>query len=286
MKLSIVISVHNQLNLAKSCYENSLWRHPDFNQVERIIIDNESTPPLRREDFPFAKIVRNEKNIGVYPTFKQGFEVSTGDVVAFLHSDVVVWEPDWEMRVLNTFNLNPQIGLVGFVGSDEIDQLGGRGGGTMSNFQGKMLVNTSLGTTPDNWHGSPAEAHGKRMLGYQRGAVVDGCVMAIRRDAWNKIGYRENFPPHHFYDRLISTQMLEVGYHVGVFGVAFDHISGQTVNQEKGYHTMAFEWLSDNLVITPPFDPTKNYDTDIYTIAEKKWLNEYRDTKHIVPTKI
>lgn len=284
MKLSAVISVHNQLPLAKACYQETHTNAPD---TEFIIIDNESTPALTQEDFLGAKIVRNEKNIGVYPTFRQGFEVATGDVVAFFHSDVVVWYQGWDLEVVKYFeSIYPNsLGLVGFVGSNEIDSLGGRGCGTMSNFQGKSLTDGNK-----TWKGSRAEDHGRRVLGYHRGAVVDGCVMIIKRDAWNSIGYRDDFPPHHFYDRLISTQMLEKGFHVGILGIPFDHISGQTVNQEKGYQEMGQAWLDKNpdpLIVPAHINPSDvTVDMAIYLKAEQKWLKEYRDTKHIVPIRI
>lgn len=285
-KLSVVISVMNQLPLAKSCYREIFKNTVDVN-TEFVIIDNESTEPIKQEDFPHAKIVRNEKNIGVYPTFKQGFEVATGDILCFLHSDLVIWEGAWDLRVLREFNNRQRLGLVGFVGSDEIDSNGGRGGGTMSNFRGRDLfgIEDSEGKAP-TWKGSPASAHGKTITEYYRGAVVDGCVMIISREAWNQIGYREDFPPHHFYDRLISTQMLEANFEVGVLGIAFDHISGQTVNQEKGYQTMAFDWLNNHGLIIGGFDPNHNYDENMYRLAEKLWLGEYRDIKRIVPIKI
>lgn len=288
MKLSIVIPTLNQIDLAKTCYKEILDN--SFVGTEFIILDNGSDEPIKQNDFPFAKIIRNEKNTGVYPTFKQGMEVATGDVVAFLHSDVVVWEKGWDKKVLETFEKNTKLGLVGFIGSDEIGADGGRGLGTASNFQGKEITDGNK-----VWQGSAWNKHGALLLDYMKGAVVDGCVMILSRDAWNKIGYREDFPPHHFYDRLISTQVLEAGYSVGVLGIECDHISGQTVNQEKGYQKMGREWLRThieelrykNLLEDIPKDISQIVvDQSIYLIAEKMWLDEYRDKKHLIPIKV
>lgn len=297
-KLSVVISVLNQVPLASSCFREIFKNTVDITNTEFIIIDNGSSPRLEDKDFPGAIMVRNEKNIGVYPTFEQGFRVANGEVVVFLHSDLVIWENGWDLRVRKEFENRQRLGLVGFVGSDEIDWHGGRGGGTMSNFSGNTLrstyVDKELKAENHLWKGSPASAHGKTITDYQRGAVVDGCVMIISRDAWNKIGFRSDFPPHHFYDRLISTQILEAGLEVGVLGIEFDHISGQTVNVEKGYQHMAYEWFHHNMIKDPifdlssfvVFDENHNYDSDIYKVAEDMWLKEYRDIKHIVPVKI
>lgn len=288
-KLSIIIPVLNQIDLAKTCYKEILVNNLNLeNETEFIILDNGSDIPIQEQDFLGAKIVRNEKNIGVYPTFKQGFEVATGDVVAFLHSDVVIWQYGWNNIVLDTFNTYNNFGLCGFIGSNEIDDRGGRGGGTASNFQGREITDRLK-----TWTGSDWTHHGKHLTDYMKGAVVDGCVMILSRKAWNRIGYRKDFPPHHFYDRLISTQILEAGYSIGVLGIEFDHISGQTVNQEKGYQKMAWEWLKKNQPIQDyemtrtfgDFD-SRNYDEALYKRAEYMWLKEYRDEKHIVPLSI
>ena len=261
-------------------------------EVEFVILDNGSDEPMDELSFPGAKIVRYEESIGVYPTFNMGFIYATGDVVAFFHSDLVIWEKDWNLRVMGQFKKTSpfyKLGLMGFVGSNEIDSNGGRGGGTTSNFQGKAMTNIVIGDHVEQgktYIGSPASAHGKTNSGFTPAAVVDGCAMIISRDAWNAIGFRENFPPHHFYDRLICTQVLEAGFKIEVGGIACDHFSGQTVNREPKYQTMAYEWLKTH-VTTPndsykDFDPKHNYDVDIYVVAEKAWLEEYR-SKGFVP---
>src|ERR1041385_2488700 len=232
MKFSIVISVLNQKPLARACF-SKIFENIEFNEYETefieyetefIIIDNGSDIAIDEAEFIPANVIRNEKNIGVYPTFKQGMEAAKGDIVAFFHSDVVIWEKGWNQRVIDTFINNPKLGLLGFIGSNEIDQAGGRGLGTISNFLGESLTDGVK-----TWSGSRWNIHGGNLTGYKKGAVVDGCVMILRREAWDFIGYRENFPPHHFYDRLISTQILEKNWDVGILGIGFDHISGQTV---------------------------------------------------------
>lgn len=285
MRLSVVVPVMNQVRMAKAVYAQ-LRRATDmaYDDVEFVIIDNGSTEPLSHDDFPGAKIVRNEQSSGVYPTFKQGFAETTGDIVAFLHSDMIVWEERWNERVVRAFDDRPKLGMIGFIGSDEIDTAGGRGLGTISNFQGDMLSDApDIEGKSMGWNGSAAHIHGKVSDQFSRAAVIDGCAMIIKRGCFFN---RVEFPPHHFYDRLISTQMHEQGFEVGVLGIACDHISGQTVNQEPAYQKMAYEWLKERMTIFdmkyPDFDPNKNYDTDIYQIAESMWLEEYRK-KGLVP---
>ncbi len=304
MKLSVVIPVLNQHDLAASVYAEI---RKNTNCVERkvefVILDNGSSPALAEQDFPGARIVRFEKTIGVYPTFREGFKAATGDVVAFFHSDLVVWEMNWNVRVIEEFEVcafvnlaipkfNKPLGMIGFIGSNEIDGSGGRGLGTTSNFAGKLL--DSRMTLIDKhipvrlgWKGSPAAAHGKHSSGISNAAVVDGCAMIISRQAWNAIGFRDDFPIHHFYDRLISTQMLEHGFDIEVMGVECDHFSGQTVCKEGEYHKVAELWCRANIdeKYFVQQDGRVNWDATIYQEAERRWLNEYR-AKGFVPTRV
>lgn len=279
MRLSVVIPILNQTELAMSVVKELIKNTSE--DVEILLINNGGDKKIE----PFGKInvVNNDKSIGVYPTFKQGFENTRGDIVAFFHSDFIVWERGWDIKVIEAFDFRSKLGMIGFIGSNEIDTAGGRGLGTTSNFQGKKLI--SILNETKSWTGSPAEPHGKRNDGFTNAAVVDGCAMIIRRRAWQEIGVKENFPPHHFYDRLISTQLLEKGWDIGVLGIACDHISGQTVNQEPKYQKMAWEWLRTHGGAVNDFDDRFNYDHPMYLMAERKWLEEYR-SKGFIPFKV
>lgn len=281
MKLSVVVSVCGQHALADKAIRLLLENRTDPN-TRVVIIDNGGDftewDGFGEQD---VYVIRPSQNIGVYPTFKMGMDATTDEVVAFFHSDLMVTERGYDDKLLSTFRMNPDLGLVGFVGSTEIDAAGGRGGGTTSNFQGnEYFLNDVDDHTLGHWAGSPASAHGRTDAGYTNAAVVDGCAMVLRRTAWEKIGYRENFPPHHFYDRLISTQMLEAGFKVAVLGIECDHISGQTVGGEK-YFNFAKEWCEKNGIFG-----ADNPDHVVYTQAEHQWLTEYRDQKHLVPIRV
>lgn len=279
-KLSVVVSVLGQHELATFGI-TKLLENITEPSTDIIIIDNgnDYIYPL-----PSPRVYHHAQfeNVGVYPTFPLGFEFSDADVVAFFHSDLIVVEKGFDDRILDAFAGDPRLGLVGFVGSNEIDWHGGRGGGTTSNFQGLEYTqpNTDGESAPIIWRGSPARDHGKSDAGISNAAVVDGCAMVIRRSSWEKIGYRVDFPPHHFYDRLISTQMLEAGYKVKVLGIACDHISGQTVGG-KQYYDFAKAWCEANGLFG-----ANNPDQVVYAQAEHMWLMEYRDQKKLVPIKV
>lgn len=287
-----------------------LARHTEDKETEFVIIDNDSDEggqhlkdaigsigldlkELKR--FSDLKIISKDKNVGNYPIFNQMLMFATGDVLAFFHSDLFVHESGWDRKVKEAFEQKADLGLVGFIGSNEIDSLGGRGMGTMSNFQGHTIK---------DWHGSAAEVHGRRVTDLQPAAVVDGCAMIFRRKALFDIGFRPDFPIHHFYDRLMCCEVLEHGYKVGVLGIACDHASGQTANTQPKYFGQAEEWFKSRGVETfqqwveknrdwfghngnsSKGQTPGNWDHCMYLEAEKQFMLEYRYSKNFVPVRV
>lgn len=303
-RLTIVVGVLNQFELAEKTINMMVENLARPEDVELLVIDNGSDEDfgrymMRDNTKPFQQMwsavcKRNDVNTGNYPMFKQGVAMAAGGVVAFLHSDVFVYRKGWDLDVLAQFDANANLGLVGFIGSTEIDNWGGRGGGTHSNMQGRTI---------ERWHGSEARIHGKQDAGFViDGSVVDGCVMIFRKSVLEQIEEKKDLPPHHFYDRIMSVQVIEAGYKVGIMGVEFDHVSGQTANHEQKWQGTSEEWFKTHLGINTPQEwatlreawvKTANqpshgkvpdqWDYAAYLEAEYQFLSEYRDQKHLVP---
>lgn len=215
-------------------------------------------------------VVRTGPNVGNYPVYHACAELLDSDLLFFIHDDFIIHEEGYDQRLIEAFRDDPKLGLVGVIGSPEFDAMGGRGFLSFSNFQGKS-------------GGSPAEAHGHRFAGFMPAASVDGCALCFRRDFLLELPVKEGFPPHHFYDRLFSAQMLERGHRVGLLGIACDHLSGRTSCSFEGWDTLAREWCEANGVFR---EGTNGWDHQIYLEAEAQFLAEYRDEKRFIPLRV
>jgi GT2 family glycosyltransferase len=285
MKLAVVISVLNQHQLATTCID--FVKAYSSQDIDIVILDNASDPVfdyklLDIKNLQYIKIIRLEKNIGVYPTLWEGLKYTDADIIAYFHSDLMLCEKRWDTRVIQLFKEREKLGLVGFVGSDEIDASGGRGLGTTSNFKGYEHKNSDVNGNKRSWKGSEGRLHGKVNEGFSLAAVVDGCAMIFRRTVLENIKQRDNFPPHHFYDRLLSCEVQEAGYEVGVLGIGCDHISGQSVNGSEAYEKMAQEWVGQHGLVK---GYNLNWDSVLYKEAERQFLEEYRENKKFIPRK-
>jgi hypothetical protein len=108
--------------------------------------------------------------------------------------------------------------------------------------------------------------------------------MIFRRAALESIPLKDDYLFHHFYDRIVSCQILEAGWKIAVLGVECDHIGGKTVNGSDSYEAAAKKWALEHHLIIP--EKFENWDSVIYADAERKFLSEFRDQKHFIPIKV
>jgi hypothetical protein len=197
---------------------------PELTEV--YLVDNGSEPPYSHFEWSRnTKIIRYEENIGgnaVFHRWRQGrwFGNDIPEFLAFLHCDLYIREKGWDKKVINAFDNYPQLALQGFVGSNEIDERGGRGGGTMLNYLGAFY--------PGIGQASKAEQHGRREAGLAAAAVLDHCSLIFRTSdlVAHTTPQEGNLAPEHFYDRILCCEILKAGKWIAVNGISCDHFSG------------------------------------------------------------
>ncbi len=284
LTFSIIIPVLGQHDLAQFCINKIVKHHSE--PIEIVVIDNggDFRPETSHlpADIKVKVICPPEGNISVYPCFDVGMKNTEGDIILFIHSDIVVDEDNFDVLLKYLFARDPKLGVVGFVGSDEINKTGGRGWGTTSNFAARTYRYKDK-----KWTGTDAKVHGERFDGLTEAILLDGCAIAFPRKVWNEIGYRPNFPINHYYDRLICLQAIEKGYTVAVLGLACEHLSGQTSTDEKIYADSAKKWCQEHN-IPPVMDTNGNisWNMSIWTAAREATLKEWKDDKHFIPRRI
>jgi cellulose synthase/poly-beta-1,6-N-acetylglucosamine synthase-like glycosyltransferase len=283
-KLTIIITMLGQHDMTQFCLNKVVQHHKG--DVEILIIDNgcdftPEIPTVSGGPFTLKTIYPPQGNLGVYPVYKFGMEHATGDIVLFLHNDLIINEDAFDIYVRYLIATKPHLGLLGFVGSDEVAKNGGKGYGTTSNYEAKTYTYKDK-----TWTGTDAKIYGSCYDGYTNAMILDGLAMGFRRTAWKKIGFREDFPPNHYHDRLIPLQVIEAGYKVGIIGIACDHMDAQTRSNEKKYHSIVQGWCEKNNV-KPYVDNNGkiSWEHAIHMEAQRKLLTEWRDQKHFIPKK-
>lgn len=271
--LSVIIPFIDNWDITANCL--SKLAAYTTRDIELILIDNgsdenyeEQAKEIIRSSHLDIKFVRNENNIGVLPTFKQGLDEAAGDILVYIHNDVLLHERAWNERIEQAFHEDAQLGMAGLFGARGVHPDGGREG-SMSHMIGQEWGICEC-------HRPAAMHHGELMVNIYPAAVFDGVGMFFRRSVLQDLADHSDLfedwrAPHHFYDRIMSLKVLERGYHMCVIGIKFDHYSGATANHSNKYVAFGTKWLTDHGYVMNDI----GVDDSIYWIAEGQWRKEY-----------
>lgn len=239
-----------------------------------VVVDNGTDIPFDRQKYldigadDFIRIEENVGGNGIIPYMIPYAQAAGAEFIAYLHCDLMVVEPEWDKRVVAAFDADPKLGLTGFVGSNAIDRLGGRGLATRLNFQGRTY----------RWgQGSAAKYHGIPSPDVYAAAVLDHCALIFRLRLLEQMP--TDHPPAHFYDRIVCLEMLSRGYHVATIGIACDHMSGGQRGGINEACRLYEKWLLDHNCVPE----IENLDRQLYLYGEKQYLEKWRDQSHFIP---
>jgi GT2 family glycosyltransferase len=113
--LSIVIVSYNARESLNCCLE-SIFSFPHCRlRIEVIVIDNASADgnaDLVEVDFPAAKLVRNDLNLGFAKACNQGLAIANGRYILLLNPDTILFDETLE-RIVAFMDNHPDAGAAG-----------------------------------------------------------------------------------------------------------------------------------------------------------------------------
>lgn len=226
-----------------------------------VVIDNNSTEHysgLEFKSMPFAvDVVRHEKNVGYYrPILDLARWATSADLVGLVHNDLFFYSEGWDTWVRQCFVNKSDLGMIGVCGSNELDDRGGRGGGTMCNFRGEK--------------GARTEDTGARVVSLAPAIILDSMLMITRQSLVPQLKVDENTPICHFMDKVWPLRLHQAGYSTAVLGIEVDHMGGQTAVANPRFLEACAEWCAERGVETD--DPGG----EVYRDAEQRLLGPYR----------
>lgn len=240
-----------------------------------VVVDNSSDQPYKVDKQRYELLTYKENKGYYYPLIDLYNEYPDAEFIGLIHNDMVLYEHGWDVRMQAAFDADPQLGLIGLCGSSEIDQNGGRGGGTMVFFRGGAI--DVAGTIINGQD----QAAGARIHGLEPSVCLDSLFMMFRRDViphlMNDRDPWADVTLAHFYDRIWPIRTIEAGYRVATMGIECDHLGGMTTTGNIRYRDDCIKWLEDRNI---PYD---NPETEMYLVAERRYLGEYREEKRFLP---
>jgi GT2 family glycosyltransferase len=228
---SIIIPVYNKIATTLECIrrireQNSLtqWpRHPGGG-YEIVVADNASTDDTERAVRALEGIVyiRNDENLGVAAALNAGAGAAKGGVFVFMHNDVFVEKAGWIAEFHRFLVERTGAGVTGLYGAKTLRR--------DASFRGKSIVHCKDG--PPAIRPFASGAAGVTVA--TAVAVVDGLLMAVRREVFHAVrGFNEDFPIHH-YDKDFSMRAAAAGLINHVLCIPFKHPCATTRRDVAG----------------------------------------------------
>lgn len=111
--VSIIILNWNGKEDTIECLESI--KELDYPNCEVIVVDNGSTDgscEILKKNYPYVKLIENEKNLGVARGNNLGIYQAKGDYILLLNNDIVV-DMDILKDLVSVLESSPEIGIVG-----------------------------------------------------------------------------------------------------------------------------------------------------------------------------
>ena len=179
-------------------------------------------------EYEIISIDNSRGQFSIFQAYNEGVARAKGDILCFMHDDILFRSNDWGKVVVESFSSNPNMGALGVAGGHFMPDCP---------CSWSTCKTTSYHVWQTNRDGSATEygcndyTNGKRLVEV---VCLDGLFMCIRRSLFDTIRFDDNtFSGFHCYDSDICMQVLSMGYSVNVtFDIDIEHRSNGACNQQ------------------------------------------------------
>lgn len=248
----VVVTASTNLDRARRCIES-------WGDVPLVCVLNGAQPAQIGTTPPNGTLVISAEYLGTVPAFTAGVDLALRDypdaeVLACLHDDLEILEEGWAEKVVERFQRQPAIGLLGFGGAIGLGD---------SDIYQKPYAPKQLARIGFRSNLVDAEVHGYRSLLAERVAALDGFSQVGRREFWSgytgSSGYNADHEldalqgprerpwhvladlglVHHIYDGALGCLAARYGWETWFLPLRCRHYGGSTAVGDEGYQRWA-----------------------------------------------
>jgi glycosyltransferase involved in cell wall biosynthesis len=206
-------------------------------------------------EYELIVIDNSDNKYSIFQAYNTGIINSKGNIVCFIHDDIQLITQDWGHVLLEIFDKNKDVGLIGVAGAKSKTKM------------------------PSAWWDCPKEDHcininqylhnGKKEFwrkGFEKSSLeevvaIDGVFMAARKDT--SILFNTKLTGFHNYDLNFSFEYLKRGYRiVATKDILLDHFSIGVLDKSWYKSSLIIYKLYSNILplTKSDFVPIKNYE--------------------------
>lgn len=169
--------------------------------------------------FEIISVDNSENKYSIFSAYNEGYAKSKYPYLCFLHDDVLFHSADWGAKLI-THLQDQQTGIVGLAGGDLIIRIPSSWSAGVVNIN--ILQSDRTGKKPTKLFRLPQNfTESRRSV-----IVLDGVMLAMRRDLMEKIRFDEQLGGFHGYDFDISLQATVAGFtNYVAYDIKLEHLS-------------------------------------------------------------
>ena len=156
-------------------------------------------------------VIDNSSNqYSIFQAYNEGVKRSTGEVLCFMHDDVLFRSSNWGDTIKTHFQEKESVGVIGFAGAHFLPDM------PMYWDESPLISEYNLTTRKGQTEQCFSLEHfgGKALAEV---AVADGMCLFVRKSLFDRIAFDEaTYQGFHLYDMDISMQVRKAGYKVCV----------------------------------------------------------------------
>lgn len=175
-------------------------------------------------EYEVCVIDNSSNDYSIFTAYNEGVRRAKGDILCFMHDDVLFNTNEWGKTVTSTFISNPEYGLLGLGGSQMLPKIPTPWCSTLF--------------TVSTMHSDSIPAISSTFVNINRSIVpvvaVDGVWMCMPRKVFEKVSFdAQTYEGFHMYDIDTCLQVIHQGYKVGVLtSIDMYHPSSGTYNRQ------------------------------------------------------
>lgn len=187
-------------------------------------------------------VVDNSKNTySIFEAYNLGIERSKGDYLCFIHDDILFHTKGWGLLILDVFNKNKKLGLLGVAGAKTKTKMPSAWWDCPEANKLLYLKQHLRNGSVEDWNKGFTDKNMERVV------AIDGVFMVAKRD--ERFRFQEPFKGFHGYDLNISFEYIQLGYEIIVSNlILMEHFSMGTLDKDWYSSTLQMHKLYDNLL--------------------------------------
>jgi hypothetical protein len=189
----------------------------------------------------FIVIDNSENQYSIFEAYNLGIEKSTGYYLCFIHDDILLHTPNWGLLVLDIFDQNKKLGLLGVAGAKTKTKRPSAWWDCPVSDKLLYLKQHLRNGSIEDWEKGFTDKNIEEVV------AIDGVFMIARRD--NRFNFQEPFKGFHGYDLNISFEYIKLGYEIMVSNlILVEHFSLGKMDKDWYCSTLHMHNLYSNLL--------------------------------------